>query len=114
VVAPTLRLAVEEPLGGMHCLQVVPVLATRESLIPVCTLFVTQSFVCYRINAPSDRVVGLRLIEAHAVLPYLEHPKGMLGITLTNLIPSVRPSKDELPPAGIDTTRSMFWVSCVW
>jgi hypothetical protein len=35
----------------------------------------------------------------------------MLGITLTNLIPSVRPSKTELPPAGIDTTRSMFWVS---
>ena len=34
----------------------------------------------------------------------------MLGITLVNIIPAVKPSKTALPPAGIDTTRSIFWV----
>jgi peptide/histidine transporter 3/4 len=34
----------------------------------------------------------------------------MLGITLVNVIPSVKPSKDSLPPAGMDTTRTIFWV----
>jgi hypothetical protein len=36
---------------------------------------------------------------------------GMLGITLVNLIPAIAPSKTAQPPAGIDTTRSIFWVS---
>lgn len=36
--------------------------------------------------------------------------QGMLGITLTNLIPAIAPSKTALPPAGLDTTRGIFWV----
>lgn len=36
--------------------------------------------------------------------------QGMLGITLVNVIPAIKPSKTALPPAGLDTTRSVFWV----
>lgn len=36
---------------------------------------------------------------------------GMLGITLVNVIPAIAPSKTAQPPAGIDATRSIFWVS---
>lgn len=34
---------------------------------------------------------------------------GMLGITLLNLIPAVKPSRDAVPPAGLDVTRAVFW-----
>jgi dipeptide/tripeptide permease len=35
---------------------------------------------------------------------------GMLGITLVNIIPAIKPGRDIVPPAGIDTTRGIFWV----
>jgi hypothetical protein len=35
----------------------------------------------------------------------------MLGITLVNLIPGVKPTADHAPPAGMDATRGVFWAS---
>jgi hypothetical protein len=35
----------------------------------------------------------------------------MLGITLVNLIPGIKPTADHPPPAGLDATRNMFWAS---
>lgn len=37
--------------------------------------------------------------------------QGMLGITLVNLIPGVKPTVDHTPPAGMDATRGVFWAS---
>lgn len=45
-----------------------------------------------------------------AAAAFVPDVQGMLGITLVNLIPAIAPSKTALPPAGIDTTRSVFWV----
>jgi hypothetical protein len=35
----------------------------------------------------------------------------MLGITLVNLIPGIKPTADHSPPAGLDATRNVFWAS---
>ncbi|WIA14658.1 hypothetical protein OEZ85_003160 [Tetradesmus obliquus] len=35
---------------------------------------------------------------------------GMLGITLVNLLPQIRPLRDAAPPAGLATTQAVFWV----
>lgn len=39
------------------------------------------------------------------------YTQGMLGITLVNLIPALRPIRGGVPPppAGINATRSAFW-----
>lgn len=35
----------------------------------------------------------------------------MLGITMVNLIPGIKPTADHTPPAGMDATRNVFWAS---
>ncbi|KAF6260843.1 POT family-domain-containing protein [Scenedesmus sp. NREL 46B-D3] len=35
---------------------------------------------------------------------------GMLGITMVNLLPQIKPSRDAAPLAGLATTQAVFWV----
>lgn len=36
-------------------------------------------------------------------------PQGMLGISLVNLLPALKPTREAPPPAGLDVTRRVFW-----
>lgn len=41
---------------------------------------------------------------------YLCHCQGMLGITLVNVLPAIKPGRDAPPPAGLPVTQAVFWV----
>ena len=38
-------------------------------------------------------------------------PQGMLGITMVNLIPGIKPTADHPPATGMEATRNVFWAS---
>lgn len=35
----------------------------------------------------------------------------MLGITMVNLIPGIKPAADHAPAAGLEATQGVFWAS---
>lgn len=55
-------------------------------------------------------VCVLLCVALHHTRVFLSPLQGMLGITLVNLIPSIKPTKGGPdPPAGMDTTKAVFW-----
>lgn len=78
---------------------------TASQLLQVwkATVYLTPLVGAYLADAVMGR---FWVILVFSIVYFL----GMLGITLVNLIPALKPSRDgPPPPAGMDATRGAFW-----